>query len=475
LAAGGAADDAAVVVAAINETHASNRFTAILYYVVRYGDSCRHTLGAAFVTTRPRSVAVLQLRAHERAEFDERWTTILGRVRAAADDRAELIVLPEGTVPAYVIGNERVDPSVLERAARDVIAVAAASGATIVYGGGRYDGERFANSAYVVTRDGIVGSVDKCFLWHFDRRWFSAGDALDPVDSPVGRLGVFVCADGRIPTIASTLVARGAELLVVPTAWVTSGRDPAALENLQADVMAVVRAHENGVPLVAANKCGIEARSVAYCGKSLIVAADGTIAAQAGQHDETTLRASIAIGAPFLTRSTPATVQRGSTHEPLGETVRIALTPFIDGALHHAAALADADVVIDPHTVPASNETAVVDDEAFLDPRALVPPRLGGVRLFIWHASIHRAWVVPYARTRAAELRAYVVVLDTLDRRAFAVDPDGSVICGTFDTFAVAAFTFDRRRTDAWLLAPHTDVRAGLEAVAAIAARPATA
>ena len=76
---------------------------------------------------------------------------------------------------------------------------------------------------------------------------------------------------------------------------------------------------------------------------------------------------------------------------------------------------------------------------------------------------------VPLARTRAAELRAYLVVLDTLDRRAFAVDPDGTVICGTFPGFDIAAFTFDRARTEQWNVAPHTDVRAALERVARIA------
>jgi hypothetical protein len=98
-----------------------------------------------------------------------------------------------------------------------------------------------------------------------------------------------------------------------------------------------------------------------------------------------------------------------------------------------------------------------------LDPRALPGPRLAGVRLFVWHASIAARWVVPLARTRAAELRAYVVVLDTLVRRAFAVDPDGAVICATFGAFELAAFSFDRARTSAWTIAPHTDVRAALE------------
>ena len=404
----------------------------------------------------------MQLRAHDRAVFAERWPALLARIAAAAESGARLIVVPEGTVPAYVIGTAPVDHQQLEAAAQDVIAVASRTGATIVYGGARTGEQGLANSAYVVTPRGIAGYADKCFLWHFDRRWFTAGNALEPVDTPVGRLGVFICADGRIPTIAPTLIEKGAEVLVVPTAWVSSGRDPHALENVQADLMIAVRARENGVPVVAANKTGVEARSVAYCGKSQIIAADGSVVATAPQDEETTLRGSIAIGPPIVALGARPPAVTRLEGEPLAELVRIAVAAHADPELHALAAVADAGLVIDPHARPASADVALVDDEAVLDPRALVGPRLDGVRLFVWRASIDAAWVVPFARTRAAELRAYVVVFDSPRRRAFAVDPDGAVVCGTFGGFELAAFAFDRARTDAWRVAPATDVREAL-------------
>lgn len=421
------------------------------------------------MSARPTPVAAVQTRAHDRPAFAERWPAIRTQIASAAQSGARLIVVPEGTVPAYVIGTEPVDPRELEDAANDVMAIASRTGATIVYGGARIHDGGTANSAYVVTGDGVVGFADKCFLWHFDRRWFTAGEVLRPVDTPVGRLGVFICADGRIPTIASTLVARGAEALVVPTAWVSSGREPLELENIQADLMIPVRARENGVPLVAANKVGVEARSVVYCGKSQIVAADGTIDALAPQDAETVLRGTIAIGPPITLRVAGSPNVDRLAGDPLPDTVRIAITTNADPALHALAATSDADLVIDPHARPASADVAIVDDEAVVDPRALVEPRLDGVRLFVWHASIEAAWVPRFARTRAAELRAYVIVLDTPRRRAFAVDPDGTVVCGTFEAFELAAFTFDRKRTDAWRVAPETDVRDGLVRTADLA------
>ncbi len=408
----------------------------------------------------------MQPRAHDRAAFPERWPSLLVRIAAAADAGARLIVVPEGTVPAYVIGSDPVDPQQLEDAARDVIGVASRSGATIVYGAARAHEGGTANSAYVVTRGGIAGFADKCFLWHFDRRWFSTGASLEPIDTPLGKLGVFICADGRIPTIASTLVERGAEVLVVPTAWVSSGRDPLVLENVQADLMIPVRARENGVPLVAANKIGVEARSVAYCGKSQIVAADGTIVAIAPQDEEMTLHGTIALGPPIVRlRAEPSGVLRLSG-DRLPDAARIGLAAHADPALHELASVADADFTIDPHSHPASDDVALVDDEAMLDPRALVAPRLAGVRLFVWNTSIDGGWAVRYARTRAAELRCYVAVLDTPRRRAFAADPDGTLVCGTFGEFELTAFAFDRKRTDVWRVAPQTDVREALVRIA---------
>lgn len=414
------------------------------------------------MNARPTPVAAVQTAAHERAEFVKRWPQLLASIATAAEYGARLVVVPEGTVPGYVIGTEPVDPSILEAAAQDVIQVSARTGATIVYGGAREGEAGLANSAYVVTPAGIAGFADKYFLWHFDRRWFRAGEALEPVDTPAGRLGVFVCADGRIPTIGSTLVERGAEILVVPTAWVTSGRDPAALENLQADLMIPVRARENGVPLVVANKAGVEARSVAYCGKSQIVAADGTVVGRAPQDAPAILHATVEIGRPPVARPAEPPAVTRLIGEPLGESVRIAIASDADAELRSSAALAGAEIVIDRHARPARSEIALVDDAAMFDPRALVAPRLDGVRIFVWHALADAGWIAPYARTRAAELRAYVVVFDGPHHRAFAVDPDGAVVCGTFDAFELAAFSFERRRTDAWRVAPDTDVREAL-------------
>ena len=417
--------------------------------------------------TRSLAVACVQLRAHERERFADRWPAMLERIAEATRAGAELVVVPEGTVPNYVIGEFRPEIKMLARAAEDILAISKQANSTIVIGGARYrDDGALLNSAWVVTPAGIAGYADKCFLWHFDRKWFAAADVLEPIDTPVGRLGVLICADGRIPTIGSTLIDRGAEVLVMPTAWVTSGRDPALLENLQADLFVNVRARENRVPLVAANKVGVEYGSVAYCGKSAIVDANGAFVARASERAEETIHGRITIGSPPARERAEVHVSSGPA---LPSSLRVAITPQTAGVertqLDRYAALADAGLVLGPEGTRAFGEIGVVRGDALWNPALLVAARLGGTRLFVWHADGDRALVTQLARVRASELRAYVVVFDAGADRAFAVDPDGVVICGTFDDFRLAAFSFDRARTDAWTIAPSTNVADGLRLV----------
>ncbi|MDQ2909078.1 MAG: carbon-nitrogen hydrolase family protein [Candidatus Eremiobacteraeota bacterium] len=467
-------------------------------------------------------VACVQLAAIDRRDFEERWEHVLALTESAARDAAQLIVLPEGTVPGYVLGSDAVCTEQIRRAGADLAAIARRYGATIVYGGIKMSGGRTLNAAIALGPDGReLGFAAKQFLWHFDRRWFAPGETLEPIDTPIGRLGLLVCADGRIPTIASTLVERGAQILVMPTAWVTSGRDPAVLENIQADLMVNVRARENGVPFVACNKSGVELGAVAYCGKSTIVAADGTTSARASERKEEILTGEALVarqqapcrGARLAAAQRSAVTDRD---ESAPDRVRIAFTLEREPAelvrLSHFAADADFDVVLAGGVTsataigaptgaapcgPAGNaerarggpagdvavpiafvanatsanarttriagiRAAVAGDEIVHDPRGLVETRRSGIDLIVWDTRDDPAWQIRFARTRAAELRAYVIVFDRGAERAFAVDPAGAMLAGTFGEYRLASFLYERALTQATLVAPATDVAEGL-------------
>ncbi|HKU66397.1 MAG TPA: carbon-nitrogen hydrolase family protein, partial [Candidatus Baltobacteraceae bacterium] len=412
--------------------------------------------------------AAVQLRAHSRASFAAAWPAITQHVEAAAASGAGIVVLPEGTLPAYVLGYDRYEPSEIEAALEQCAAIARRYGVVLVAGAARREGDRVFNSAVVIERDGsIAGSADKHFLWHFDRQWYAPGERIEPIRTSIGCIGALVCADGRIPTIARALVDAGAEILVMPTAWVTSGRDPQQMENAQADLLARVRARENGVPFIAANKCGVERGCVAYCGKSQIVAADGMPIVVASQDREETIFATLDVGAPAPQRR---------PYEPMGVSIpgesracRLAITarsPHPDDEellrILEADALIYADEIAPLGTIDGIVFT--VTDGMVLDPGVLAEMRVSGdLQLAVWRTSYDPSWQVTFARARALELRMYVIVIDTAHDRAYAVDPDGAVVCGTFGEYRVASFTFDPAKTRQTAVAPGTDVLQGLQ------------
>jgi predicted amidohydrolase len=406
----------------------------------------------------PRTIvaAAIQTAAHSRTSFAGAWPRIAERIETAAADGANLVVLPEGTLPAYVLGYERYEEAEIEAALAACREAARRLGIVIVAGAARRDADRVFNSAIAIDRDGsIAGTADNHFLWHFDRQWFAPGERIAPIPTSIGKLGALVCADGRIPTIARALVEAGAELLVMPTAWVTSGRDPQHFENAQADLLARVRAKENGVPFIAANKCGVEMHCVAYCGKSQIVAADGTLLALAPEDREQTISAALQIDARRIRR----TGDFGYTFANAPSAPqRIAITAAAPRERNDdLLRILEADVLVDA-------QSPAVGDEVVLDPNGLV-----SLRLFepapppvVWRTSYDAEWQVLFARARALELRIYLIVVDTAHGRAYAVDPDGAIVCGTFGEYEVASFTFDPAKTRQTAVAPGTDVLEGL-------------
>ena len=416
------------------------------------------------MTARTIAVAALQLHAHERAAFESVWPAICEQIRVAAGAGAQLVVLPEGTVPAYVIGKAPIDSSVSERALADVQRIASQERCVIVYGSVRVEEQTQYNSAFVVDSDGsFAGNADKCFLWHFDHQWFAPGEVRAPVRTTLGNLGVMICADGRIPTIARALATQGAELLVMPTAWVTSGRDAHEFENAQADLLAMVRARENGLAFVAANKCGVEAGGVAYCGKSQLLDHQGAIVSIASQTNAQVLHGVLEVRDSNLARaalSAPSQVARAL------QPARIAISADATIATELLEVL-EAPVAISGATTQAQLEGgvasgAIVNDAIVLDPGGLVPYRHAGYQLVVWRTGEgNRDWIRRFARARALELRIFVVVIVD-ETYAFAVDPDGAIVCGTFGNFRVASFTFDPARTAQTFVAPSTDILEGL-------------
>ncbi len=117
-------------------------------------------------------------------------------------------------------------------------------------------------------RGEIILHYQKQFLATHDQNWFAVGVKGSPVaDTQLGRIGLLICFDGRIPEIARCLALQGAEVIVDMANFF-------ALD--QADLWGPTRAFENGIWLVAATKSGVE-RSIYYPGGSMIVDPNGFV------------------------------------------------------------------------------------------------------------------------------------------------------------------------------------------------------
>ncbi|MCS6963294.1 carbon-nitrogen hydrolase family protein [Thermoflexus sp.] len=227
------------------------------------------------------SVACVQLEARDLGQAEEALGRALERVDEAGRYRPEIILLPECTYPAYYLhareayhrSRLRSTEEILRRfgeKARQHRAYIALGLARLAPSG------RLCNSIAFLNPEGeILGFYDKIFLWHFDGEWFEPGSALPIFDLPFGRVGLMICADGRMPEIARALALQGAQLILDATALVTSIGTPEARTNPQVLYMLPARAMENRVWIAVANKVGMEADSVLYCGRSGVIAPDG--------------------------------------------------------------------------------------------------------------------------------------------------------------------------------------------------------
>ena len=144
-----------------------------------------------------------------------------------------------------------------------------------------------------------------------EKYYFSPGDTGFRVwDSAVGRLGVGICWDQWFPEAARAMVLQGAELLLYPTA-IGSEPPPAPPVDSRRHWQRVQQGHAaaNLVPLVAANRIGIERARTApdslwirFYGSSFIASEEGALLAEASDDAEEVILATLDLDAAHTRR-----------------------------------------------------------------------------------------------------------------------------------------------------------------------------
>lgn len=154
------------------------------------------------------------------------------------------------------------------------------------------------NSVVVVDADGrIAGHYRKSHIpqapGYEEKYYFSPGDTgFHPIDTAFGRLGIAICWDQWFPEVARSLVLRGAEFLLYPTAI---GSEPAdsSVDSMPHWRLAM-RGHAaaNMVPVVASNRIGTELThgvEMTFYGSSFITDYLGALGADADRMTESAL------------------------------------------------------------------------------------------------------------------------------------------------------------------------------------------
>jgi predicted amidohydrolase len=260
-------------------------------------------------------VAAAQLgpvqREHSRADVVER---LLGLLRSAAGDGAELVVFPELALTTffprwwYDDGDPALDewyetqvPSPVTQPLWDE-AARLGVGFELGFAELTPDGRRF-NTAVLVGPDGVeIGRYRKIHLpghdehepWrafqHLEKRYFEVGDGGFPTfDAFDGKVGMLICNDRRWPEAYRVLGLQGVELICI--GYNTPVHNPPAPEHdehgdFHNHLVMQAGAYQNGTFVVGVAKAGDE-EGVPMIGGSCVIHPSGTILAEvSGVGDE---------------------------------------------------------------------------------------------------------------------------------------------------------------------------------------------
>ena len=233
--------------------------------------------------TRSLAIALAQITGRPYAVEENRELS-LSTARTAFDRGAQLVVLPELIVTGYVADRGRLLELAEPLEGQTVGAwqrLAADAGGWIAGGFCEREGDRLYNSAVLVGPEGVALHYRKLHLFRTEKHAFEPGDLGLPVaELPFGRVGLCVCYDLRFVETVRLLALAGAELVCVPTAWVTGfDRERWDERGLAPQAHgAMVQANLNQVFLACASQVG-RTEELEFLGSSVLVDPFGRLAA----------------------------------------------------------------------------------------------------------------------------------------------------------------------------------------------------
>lgn len=247
-------------------------------------------------TTTTSTVTVAALQSDFTTDTARNVAKLSELVLQAAHDKAQVILLPELFENIYFCTFEEDKYFELARPAQDHPTImhfqkmAKDLGVVIPVSFFEKDGQCYYNSLAMVDADGsVLGVYRKSHIpdgpGYEEKFYFRPGNTGFKVWSTrFGKIGVGICWDQWFPECARSMMLMGADLLMYPTAIGTEPEEP-NLDTKDPWQRAMIgHAVSNVVPVVAANRIGVEPRQTFY-GHSFIADHRGNKVAELGRTD----------------------------------------------------------------------------------------------------------------------------------------------------------------------------------------------
>lgn len=150
------------------------------------------------------------------------------------------------------------------------------------------DKGKIYDSAYIINKDGLVGTYRKIYLWGNEKQRFQRGKDYPvfklKIDKESIKVGLGICYEIGFGEGARYLSLKGAQILIYPAAF-------GKARNYVWDLASRARALENGVFVLANNRSGSEVSQISgekleFAANSRIINPKGEILTQALQDEE---------------------------------------------------------------------------------------------------------------------------------------------------------------------------------------------
>ena len=255
--------------------------------------------------TRELTVAAVQM-AMVDGDVAANVATATRLVREAAKRGARLILVPELFEDRYFCEDQRAEhlskarPLAGHPTVEHFAALARELKVVLPVSFYERSGNELFNSCAIIDADGsILGVYRKSHIpdgpGYSEKYYFRPGDTGFRVwDTAVGRIGVGICWDQWFPEVARAFALAGAELILYPTAIGSEPTEPDWDSAPHWQRVMQGHAGANLIPVVAANRVGVEVGSrftLEFYGSSFIAGPTGDKITEADRTSETVLTA----------------------------------------------------------------------------------------------------------------------------------------------------------------------------------------